>query len=361
MRRARTSSAATLLLTVGAVLSSAAPASAEDCPQGAIAVRYDQLGGATSKLGAPTSCELPTADGAGRFTTFDRGSIYWSQASGAWDVSGSFEALWASFGWENGFLHYPTSGEVGIKDDGVFQNYQGGTLYWAPDIAPHSVSGSFFQLYASSGYENGFLGYPASQEAPIRAGGVYQVYQGGVMYWSPQSGPHTVSGSFRQLYGALGFENGFLAYPTSQEAPARNGGVFQVYQGGVMYWSPTTGPQAVGGAILDAYAEVGHENGPLGYPTSNEFDIPGGKRSNFQGGFIEWSAATGPLVNRTISTPVQPPVVVTPAPPVQPAPPTEVYYANCAAVRAAGAAPLYRGQPGYRSGLDRDGDGVACE
>ncbi len=37
------------------------------------------------------------------------------------------------------------------------------------------------------------------------------------------------------------------------------------------------------------------------------------------------------------------------------------YYANCAAVRAAGRAPLHRGQPGYRSGLDRDGDGVACD
>jgi hypothetical protein len=38
-----------------------------------------------------------------------------------------------------------------------------------------------------------------------------------------------------------------------------------------------------------------------------------------------------------------------------------VYYPNCAAVRAAGKAPLHRGDPGYRSGLDRDGDGVACE
>ncbi|QQN78621.1 MULTISPECIES: excalibur calcium-binding domain-containing protein [Streptomyces] len=37
------------------------------------------------------------------------------------------------------------------------------------------------------------------------------------------------------------------------------------------------------------------------------------------------------------------------------------HYPNCDAVRAAGQAPLYRGEPGYRSGLDRDGDGVACE
>lgn len=38
-----------------------------------------------------------------------------------------------------------------------------------------------------------------------------------------------------------------------------------------------------------------------------------------------------------------------------------VYFRNCAAARAAGAAPLYRGHPGYREPLDADGDGVACE
>ncbi|MFI8764304.1 excalibur calcium-binding domain-containing protein [Streptomyces sp. R-07] len=38
-----------------------------------------------------------------------------------------------------------------------------------------------------------------------------------------------------------------------------------------------------------------------------------------------------------------------------------VYYADCSAVRAAGAAPIHRGEPGYDSHLDRDGDGVACE
>lgn len=50
-----------------------------------------------------------------------------------------------------------------------------------------------------------------------------------------------------------------------------------------------------------------------------------------------------------------------PARPVQRAMGGESYYANCASARAAGAAPLRRGAPGYRAGLDRDGDGVACE
>lgn len=40
---------------------------------------------------------------------------------------------------------------------------------------------------------------------------------------------------------------------------------------------------------------------------------------------------------------------------------SDVYYGSCSDVRAAGKAPLYAGQPGYRSGLDRDNDGVACE
>jgi len=39
----------------------------------------------------------------------------------------------------------------------------------------------------------------------------------------------------------------------------------------------------------------------------------------------------------------------------------DVYYANCAEVRAAGAAPIHRGEPGYASRLDRDGDGTGCD
>lgn len=37
------------------------------------------------------------------------------------------------------------------------------------------------------------------------------------------------------------------------------------------------------------------------------------------------------------------------------------YYPNCSAARAAGAAPIMAGEPGYARKLDRDGDGVACE
>ena len=42
-------------------------------------------------------------------------------------------------------------------------------------------------------------------------------------------------------------------------------------------------------------------------------------------------------------------------------PPITGPFANCDAARSAGAAPVHRGDPGYSSQLDRDGDGTGCE
>jgi len=51
-----------------------------------------------------------------------------------------------------------------------------------------------------------------------------------------------------------------------------------------------------------------------------------------------------------------------PAPaPAQPVAPSTVSFANCTEARAAGAAPVRRGDPGYGKHLDRDGDGIGCE
>jgi hypothetical protein len=41
--------------------------------------------------------------------------------------------------------------------------------------------------------------------------------------------------------------------------------------------------------------------------------------------------------------------------------PTGTVYADCDAVRAAGAAPIRRGEPGWSDAFDGDGDGVGCE
>lgn len=87
--------------------------------------------------------------------------------------------------------------------------------------------------------------------------------------------------------------------------------------------------------------------------------------------------ATTPAEPAPVKPVILPPVApVAPAPPVEaaapPAPPAApvaplveapaaAYYANCAAVRAAGAAPIRAGDPGFQAKFDRDGDGVGCE
>lgn len=38
-----------------------------------------------------------------------------------------------------------------------------------------------------------------------------------------------------------------------------------------------------------------------------------------------------------------------------------IYFPNCTAAREAGYRNIRRGEPGYRSALDRDDDGIACE
>ena len=71
------------------------------------------------------------------------------------------------------------------------------------------------------------------------------------------------------------------------------------------------------------------------------------------GGVLEACGATK-------DEPEEPPVTsnsVDTSPPASP----DVYYENCDEARAAGAAPVFAGDPGYGPHLDRDGDGVACE
>ena len=70
-----------------------------------------------------------------------------------------------------------------------------------------------------------------------------------------------------------------------------------------------------------------------------------------------------------VPAPAPAPVAVrgaAPAPPPAPAPqpepePAPVFYKNCDAVRAAGAAPIRPGDPGFQPKFDRDNDGVGCE
>ncbi|TDK26594.1 DUF1524 domain-containing protein [Arthrobacter crusticola] len=76
-------------------------------------------------------------------------------------------------------------------------------------------------------------------------------------------------------------------------------------------------------------------------------------------------AQPAPVPAAPAPAPAPAPVAPAPAPvvpaPVAPVPAPAPYYPNCAAVRAAGMAPINISTPGYGPHLDRDGDGWGCD
>ncbi|MFI6055901.1 DUF2599 domain-containing protein [Streptomyces violascens] len=154
-------------LTVQAV-----PAAADEYPcghqvGGDILAKYNELGGQGGVLGCPTSDELPTPDGRGRYNTFDGGSIYWTATTGARPVWGAIRDKWAATGWEAGKLGYPTSDELTNPDGkGKRQQFEHGTMYWHPTLSngAHPVWGKIGELWGQYGWEGGEFGYPTSDE-----------------------------------------------------------------------------------------------------------------------------------------------------------------------------------------------------
>ncbi|MEZ0493173.1 GDSL-type esterase/lipase family protein [Kineococcus sp. TBRC 1896] len=208
-------------------------------------------------------------------------------------MTGDFARKYSTLGGRASWLGPCLSNEGPVSKGGTAQPFRGGSLYWSQVTGSHTISGAIRDHYAGLAWENSSLGFPTTDEFDVR-GGRGQHFEGGSIYWSPATGAHDVTGAIREKWAASGWENSSLGYPlTSQTSLPRAGGRVQHFQGGSVYWTPATGAHAVGGAIQGAWAGAGYEWGKLGYPTSDEFDVPGGKRSTFQGGSITWDAATG--------------------------------------------------------------------
>ncbi|MEW1958954.1 SpoIID/LytB domain-containing protein [Kineococcus sp. NPDC059986] len=259
----------------------------------AVQQRYSALGGGGGPLGGATSAELATPNGLGSFQHFAGGSIY-ASAAGAYDVRGAIRSEWARLGWENG-LGFPTTGDSRTPNGaGYYNHFQGGSVYWSPATGAHAVRGAIRSEWARLGWENG-MGFPTTSDAPTPNGvGWYTKFQGGSIYWTPFAGAHAVRGAILQEWASLGWETGGLGFPVTSDAVLPNGrGFFTRFQGGAIYWSPSTGAHAVRGAVYDAWAAQGWENGSLGLPTGDEAWNGSTLTQTFQGGTLSFSSATG--------------------------------------------------------------------
>ena len=244
---------------------------------------------ANNWLGDCLTNEYPVSGGVAQDFRF--GQVFWSKGTGAQAVGGRIGGDYQQNGGPAGALGLPTSVEKPLPNNvGRFQSFQHGTIYWSANTGAAAVKGAIMDTYAAQGFEHGPLGLPVSDEkkTPTKAGAV-QSFEHGTMLFSSATGAHFVTGKIAEKYGSTGWENGPLGFPKSNEFPLKDGGRAVQFEGGVIYWSPLTNAAAVvkNGPVLDAYKGAGYENGKLGYPVSDASPIPGGVQQMFQFGIIK--------------------------------------------------------------------------
>ncbi|MBB5912585.1 uncharacterized protein with LGFP repeats [Nocardia transvalensis] len=105
-----------------------------------------------------------------------------------------------------------------------------------------------------------------------------------------QNGEVTVSGAVLAKYTEMGGASGALGEPTGAAVSGPDGGSCQEFTAGLICSSEKTGSHVVWGDIRQEWENSGGVNSKLGYPTTDEKDIAGGKESDFTGGTISWTS-----------------------------------------------------------------------
>lgn len=154
---------------------------------------YDVKTGAGLNLGYPIGEE--EAISGGRRSRFDYGDMYWNAArNAAFEVHGGIRDEWYALGGYGGFLGYPLTDESSVRrggsEIGRFNQFEGGTMYWSGATGAFEVHGAIRDLYLE-GYSGpqGSLGFPLSNETGS-PGGMrrYNNFQNGCVVWHADSG-----------------------------------------------------------------------------------------------------------------------------------------------------------------------------
>ena len=159
--------------------------------------------------------------------------------------------------------------------------------------------------YRSRGGSASALGSPVTGViCGLAVGGCGQVFAGGTLYWTWSTGVRAVTEPVLSAWSPSR-ESGALGYPVSEYACGMaQGGCGQAFQAGRIYYTWSTGAHALTGDVQSAWIAQGFENGPLGYPTTDLICgmAAGGCGQVFQAGRIYTTAATG---THAVSGPIQ--------------------------------------------------------
>ncbi|PKW13620.1 LGFP repeat-containing protein [Saccharopolyspora spinosa] len=275
--------------------------------------------GGHDELGVPITDELASS-GGGRYSDFltrdgvIHSAIYWSTRTGAHLVVGPILEHFRELGEDARFGYPATDTRLTPDAFGAYNHFltpdaqhENASIYWTQPSGANAVRGAIRDKWAATGWERGPLGYPVTDELSTPDGvGRYNQFNGDGRFpagivWSPRTGAHSVQGVIAQRYLELSGPAGVLGYPTTDELGTPDGrgryNHFTGTGGASVYWTPQTGAHEVYGGIRARWSQLGWERSYLGYPVTGEHDIPQGRASEFENGYVEWHRDTGAVVD----------------------------------------------------------------
>lgn len=207
---------------------------------GGIYAKYKAMS-TRSTLGYLVSDESPTTRSGGRKSVFSRGALYWSSGTGAIPVQEQIYIDYEHLG-ESKFLGFPLK-PARTVGGGLEQEFQGGRMYYhSGDSNAHEVHGAILAKYLSLGGV-GKWGFPVTNESDVkkngRTVGKFSEFENCTIYWTAQTGAHEVHGDIRRKYQNLRGPSGDLGFPTSDELDIPNfsgAGRFNTFETGSLLW-----------------------------------------------------------------------------------------------------------------------------
>lgn len=287
----------------GPTVPSTSPTAAQMAPCiSDINAKYTALGGTASVLGASTSAITGYFSLSGVvqcYQLFTSGSIEWSAATGAHEVHGDISGKWANLGYDMSFLALPTTDETVAANNGRYNEFQNGAIYWHGTLGAFALRPEIYAKYKALGAASSRLGYPTNDTGVLDLfPGMFNHFQNGSIYFSTATGPHEVHGPIRDKWAASGWERSYLGYPETDTYDGLvRGGSFTHFLDRfgkhLSIYSSAAGTHSVSGRIREKWASLGWERSVLGYPQTDTSDYDTFGDQTFETGYIFFSNATG--------------------------------------------------------------------
>ncbi|KAF2400308.1 hypothetical protein EJ06DRAFT_425803 [Trichodelitschia bisporula] len=249
-------------------------------------------------MGVPTSNTTFSAVTATWSQNYNQGVImYHSAASSAFLMYGiilqRYRALSDA---TRSALGYLVTDETSAYVQGARKSlFQGGGIYWSSATGAFEVTAQLYLHYEATG-ESQDWGLPVEPPQNVPNGVSQRMQRATALYRNGSPSAHIVIGSIRDAYQNTGGPTKW-GFPLSDEMivkGVKDGNVernvrLSKFEGCDIYWSPQTNAHIIYGDIRAKWMDLKGPLSGLGLPVTDEMDIPGGGRTNgFENGAITW-------------------------------------------------------------------------